>query len=152
MEHTPRPQEVSASDDAAPREPDRMVRREGLPARRRHYIQKARIGGQKLYLQAGEYPDGRLGEIFIDMHKEGSAFRALMNSFAISVSIGLQYGVPLNEFVDAFVGMRFEPAGVVEGNDAITSATSVIDYVFRELAVSYLDRDDLASAADPTGI
>ena len=99
-------------------------------------------------MNVGEYADGRLGEIFIDMHKEGSAFRALMNSFAIAVSIGLQYGVPLEEFADAFVGMRFEPAGFVEGNDAISSATSVIDYVFRELAITYLGRDDLKTAAN----
>ncbi len=120
--------------------------RRKLPNRRRSYTQKAIIGGHKVYLHAGEYADGALGEIFIDMHKEGAAFRSLMNNFAIAVSIGLQYGVPLEEFVDAFTFTRFEPAGMVEGNDAIKMATSILDYVFRELAISYLGRDDLAHA------
>ncbi len=106
------------------------------------------MGGHKVYLHTGEYEDGELGEVFIDMHKEGAAFRSLMNNFAIAVSIGLQYGVPLDEFVDAFVFTRFEPAGRVTGNDTIRSATSILDYIFRELAVSYLDRQDLANA-DP---
>jgi ribonucleoside-diphosphate reductase alpha chain len=123
---------------------ERLIMRESLPERRKGYTQKARVGGHKIYLRTGEYADGRLGEIFIDMHKEGAAFRSLMNNFAIAISIGLQYGVPLDEFVDAFTFTRFEPAGLVEGNDAIKNATSIIDYVFRELAVSYLDRDDLA--------
>jgi ribonucleoside-diphosphate reductase alpha chain len=122
----------------------RTAARERLPDRRKGYIQKASIGGHKVYLHTGEYDDGALGEIFIDMHKEGAAFRSLMNNFAISVSIGLQYGVPLEEFVDAFVFTRFEPAGPVKGNDSIRHATSILDYVFRELAVSYLDRRDLA--------
>jgi ribonucleoside-diphosphate reductase alpha chain len=109
------------------------------------------VGGHKVYLHTGEYEDGELGEIFLDMHKEGAAFRSLMNNFAVAISIGLQYGVPLDEFVDAFVFTRFEPAGEVEGNEAIRSATSILDYVFRELGVSYLGRDDLASV-DPQGL
>ena len=127
---------------------ERERSRTRLPDRRKGYIQKAAVGGHKVYLHTGEYDDGLLGEIFIDMHKEGAAFRSLMNNFAIAISIGLQYGVPLDEFVDAFVYTRFEPAGRVEGNDSIKSATSILDYIFRELAVSYLDRDDLANA-DP---
>ena len=120
--------------------------RRKLPDRRKGYIQKAAVGGHKVYLHTGEYDDGELGEIFIDMHKEGAAFRSLMNNFAISISIGLQYGVPLEEFVDAFVFTRFEPAGPVTGNDSVKSATSILDYVFRELGVSYLGRHDLANA------
>ena len=122
--------------------------RRRLPDRRKGYIQKASVGGHKVYLHTGEFDDGEIGEIFIDMHKEGAAFRSLMNNFAIATSIGLQYGVPLEEFVDAFVGTRFEPAGEVEGNDSITRATSILDYLFRELAVSYLGRDDLAVLGD----
>jgi ribonucleoside-diphosphate reductase, adenosylcobalamin-dependent len=116
----------------------------GLPNRRKGYTQKAKVGGHKVYLRTGEYEDGRIGEIFIDMHKEGAAFRSLMNNFAIAISIGLQYGVPLEEFVEAFTFTRFEPAGLVEGNDSIRMATSILDYIFRELAVSYLGRYDLA--------
>ena len=115
-----------------------------LPQRRKGYTQKAIVGGHKVYLRTGEYDDGRLGEIFIDMHKEGAALRAMMNNFAIAVSMGLQYGVPLEEYVDAFTFTKFEPAGMVEGNETIKNATSIIDYVFRELAVSYLGRHDLA--------
>ncbi len=118
--------------------------REKLPERRRGYTQKAIVGGHKVYLRTGEYRDGSLGEIFIDMHKEGAGFRAMMNNFAIAVSVGLQYGVPLDEFVEAFTFTRFEPAGMVQGNEAIKNATSILDYIFRELAVSYLDRTDLA--------
>ena len=118
--------------------------REKLPQRRKGYTQKAMVGGHKVYLRTGEYEDGRLGEIFIDMHKEGAAFRAMMNNFAIAVSLALQYGVPLEEFIDAFTFTRFEPAGMVQGNDSIKNATSIIDYIFRELAVSYADRSDLA--------
>ena len=125
---------------------EQRARRVRLPHRRRGYTQKAIVGGHKVYLRTGEYEDGTLGEIFIDMHKEGSSFRSIMDSFAIAVSMGLQYGVPLEEFVDSFTFTRFEPQGLVEGNDAIKMATSVIDYIFRELAVSYLDRDDLAHA------
>ena len=115
-----------------------------LPERRKGYTQKAMVGGHKVYLRTGEYKEGKLGEIFIDMHKEGAAFRAMMNNFAIAVSVGLQYGVPLEEFVEAFTFTRFEPAGMVQGNDSIKNATSILDYIFRELAVSYLDRTDLA--------
>jgi ribonucleoside-diphosphate reductase alpha chain len=118
--------------------------REKLPNRRKGYTQKATVGGHKVYLRTGEFDDGRLGEIFIDMHKEGAAFRAMMNNFAIAISLGLQYGVPLEEFVDAFTFTKFEPAGMVQGNDAIKNATSILDYVFRELAVSYAGRHDLA--------
>jgi ribonucleoside-diphosphate reductase alpha chain len=125
-------------------ERDRTRRK--LPDRRKGYIQKAAVGGHKVYIHTGEYEDGELGEIFIDMHKEGAAFRSLMNNFAIAISIGLQYGVPLDEFVDAFVFTRFEPAGRVTGNDSIKSATSILDYIFRELGVSYLDRQELANA------
>ena len=127
-------------------ERERVVRnedRERLPHRRKGYTQKASVGGHKVYLRTGEYEDGRLGEIFIDMHKEGAAFRSLMNNFAIAVSIGLQYGVPLEEFVEAFTFTRFEPQGIVTGNDAIKMSTSILDYTFRELAISYLDRHDL---------
>ena len=125
--------------------------REKLPHRRKGYTQKAVVGGHKVYLRTGEYESGQLGEIFIDMHKEGAAFRSLMNNFAISVSLGLQYGVPLEEFVDAFTFTRFEPAGMVQGNETIKNATSILDYVFRELAVSYLSRNDLAHV-DPSTI
>ncbi|EAQ01150.1 ribonucleoside-diphosphate reductase, adenosylcobalamin-dependent [Pseudooceanicola batsensis HTCC2597] len=118
--------------------------REKMPDRRKGYTQKAMVGGHKVYLRTGEYEDGNLGEIFIDMHKEGAGFRAMMNNFAIAVSVGLQYGVPLEEFVDAFTFTKFEPAGMVQGNDSIKNATSILDYIFRELAVSYLDRTDLA--------
>ncbi|MGC9368361.1 MAG: vitamin B12-dependent ribonucleotide reductase [Paracoccaceae bacterium] len=118
--------------------------RQKMPERRKGYTQKAIVGGHKVYLRTGEYGDGSLGEIFIDMHKEGAGFRAMMNNFAIAVSVGLQYGVPLEEFVDAFTFTKFEPAGMVQGNDSIKNATSILDYIFRELAVSYLDRTDLA--------
>jgi ribonucleoside-diphosphate reductase alpha chain len=118
--------------------------REKLPERRKGYTQKAIVGGHKVYLRTGEYKDGQLGEIFIDMHKEGAGFRAMMNNFAIAVSVGLQYGVPLEEFVEAFTFTKFEPAGMVQGNETIKNATSILDYIFRELAVSYLDRSDLA--------
>ncbi|MES2906812.1 MAG: vitamin B12-dependent ribonucleotide reductase [Pseudomonadota bacterium] len=123
---------------------EREVAREKIPERRKGYTQKAVVGGHKVYLRTGEYEDGRLGEIFIDMHKEGAAFRAMMNNFAIAISLGLQYGVPLAEYVEAFTFTRFEPAGLVQGNDAIKNATSILDYIFRELAVSYLERTDLA--------
>ncbi|MBM3643770.1 MAG: vitamin B12-dependent ribonucleotide reductase [Alphaproteobacteria bacterium] len=126
-------------------------RRERLPQRRKGYTQKAVVGGHKVYLRTGEYEDGRVGEIFVDMHKEGAAFRSLMNNFAIAVSIGLQYGVPLEEFVEAYTFTRFEPSGMVEGNDAIRMSTSVLDYIFRELAISYLGRNDLAHV-DPSDL
>jgi ribonucleoside-diphosphate reductase alpha chain len=121
-----------------------MREREKMPDRRKGYTQKAVVGGHKVYLRTGEYDDGRLGEIFIDMHKEGAALRSFINNFAIAVSLGLQYGVPLDEYVDAFTFTRFEPAGPVQGNDSIKYATSILDYVFRELAVSYMSRFDLA--------
>jgi ribonucleoside-diphosphate reductase alpha chain len=139
----------------APRVVEKIIERDRsrqkLPDRRKGYIQKAAVGGHKVYIHTGEYGDGALGEIFIDMHKEGAAFRSLMNNFAIAISIGLQYGVPLDEFVDAYVFTRFEPAGPVTGNDRVRSATSILDYIFRELAISYLDRDDLANA-DPDAL
>jgi ribonucleoside-diphosphate reductase alpha chain len=126
-----------------------MRERERMPDRRKGYTQKAVVGGHKVYLRTGEYDDGRLGEIFIDMHKEGAALRSIINNFAIAVSLGLQYGVPLDEYVDAFTFTRFEPQGPVQGNDSIKYATSILDYVFRELAVSYLERFDLAHV-DPS--
>ena len=121
-----------------------IAKRRRLPNRRAGYTQKAVVGGHKIYLRTGEYEDGSLGEIFLDMHKEGAAFRSLMNCFAIAVSLGLQHGVPLEEFSDAFVFTRFEPNGIVQGHDQIKMVTSVIDYVFRELAISYLGREELA--------
>ena len=126
-------------------------RRHKLPSRRKGYTQKAVVGGHKVYIRTGEYEDGKLGEIFIDMHKEGAAFRSLMNNFAMAISIGLQYGVPLEEYVDAFSFTRFEPSGMVSGNDAIKMATSILDYIFRELAISYLGRTDLAHV-DPSAL
>ncbi len=123
--------------------------RDRLPERRKGYTQKAVVGGHKVYLRTGEYEDGRLGEIFIDMHKEGAALRSLLNNFAIAISLGLQYGVPLEEYVDAFTFTRFEPQGPVQGNDSIKYATSILDYVFRELAISYMSRFDLAHV-DPS--
>ncbi len=123
---------------------ERVASRQRLPQRRKGYTQKASVGGHKVYLRTGEYDDGKVGEIFIDMHKEGAALRSWVNNFAISISIGLQYGVPLEEFVEAFTFTRFEPSGPVEGNEAIKMSTSILDYIFRELAISYLDRTDLA--------
>jgi ribonucleoside-diphosphate reductase alpha chain len=123
---------------------EKIARRQRLPLRRAGYTQKATVGGHKIYLRTGEYEDGRLGEIFLDMHKEGAAFRSLMNCFAIAVSLGLQYGVPLEEFVDAFVHTKFEPNGIVQGNPHIKMSTSIIDYIFRELAITYLGRYELA--------
>jgi len=140
-----RPPEVRAVERVVEKIIERDRTRRKLPDRRKGYIQKAAVGGHKVYIHTGEYEEGELGEIFIDMHKEGAAFRSLMNNFAIAISIGLQYGVPLEEFVDAFVFTRFEPAGTVTGNDSIRSATSILDYIFRELGVSYLDRRELAN-------
>ncbi|MEM5492194.1 vitamin B12-dependent ribonucleotide reductase [Hoeflea sp. AS16] len=138
-------QAVTVTEKIVERVVERLYRdREKLPNRRKGYTQKAVIGGHKVYLRTGEFDDGRLGEIFIDMHKEGAAFRAMMNNFAIAISLGLQYGVPLEEYVEAFTFTKFEPAGMVQGNDAIKNATSILDYIFRELAVSYLARHDLA--------
>ncbi len=119
--------------------------RNKLPDRRKGYTQKASINNHKVYLRTGEYMDGSIGEIFIDMHKEGAAFRSLMNNFAIAVSIGLQYGVPLEEFVEAFTFTKFEPSGEVKGNTEIKFTTSILDYIFKELAISYLGRDDLSN-------
>ena len=119
--------------------------RKKLPDRRKGYTQKASINNHKVYLRTGEYMDGSIGEIFIDMHKEGAAFRSLMNNFAISISIGLQYGVPLEEFVEAFTFTKFEPSGEVKGNAEIKFTTSILDYIFKELAISYLGRDDLSN-------
>ena len=119
-------------------------KRFSMPDRRKGYIQKVTIGNHKVYLHTGEYEDGKIGEIFIDTSKEGELVKALMNNFAIAVSLGLQYGVPLDEFVSAYVGTKFEPSGKVHGNDRILSATSILDYIFRELAISYLNREDLA--------
>lgn len=143
--------EVRAVERVVEKVVERSRTRRKLPDRRKGYIQKAAVGGHKVYIHTGEYEDGELGEIFIDMHKEGAAFRSLMNNFAIAISIGLQYGVPLDEFVDAFVFTRFEPAGRVTGNDSIRSATSILDYIFRELGVSYLDRHELANG-DPEAL
>jgi ribonucleoside-diphosphate reductase alpha chain len=115
-----------------------------MPDRRKGYIQKISIGDHKIYLHTGEYDDGKVGEIFIDMNKEGELVKALMNNFAIAISLGLQYGVPLDEFVDAFIETKFEPSGEIKGNDRILNASSILDYIFRELAISYLGREDLA--------
>ena len=115
-----------------------------MPDRRKGYIQKATVGDHKVYLHTGEYDDGKIGEIFIDTNKEGELVKALMNNFAIAISLGLQYGVPLEEYVDAFLDTKFEPSGNVHGNDRILSATSILDYIFRELAISYLGKEELA--------
>tara|TARA_B100001057_G_scaffold416768_1_gene435014 strand:- start:3196 stop:4020 length:825 start_codon:yes stop_codon:yes gene_type:complete len=123
---------------------DNKGKRYGMPDRRKGYIQKATIGDHKVYLHTGEYEDGKIGEIFIDTSKEGELVKALMNNFAIAVSLGLQYGVPLDEFISAYVGTKFEPSGKVSGNDRIISASSILDYIFRELAISYQNREDLA--------
>jgi len=124
--------------------PENSGKRFGMPDRRKGYIQKATIGDHKVYLHTGEYEDGKIGEIFIDTSKEGELVKALMNNFAIAVSLGLQYGVPLDEYISAFVGTKFEPSGKVHGNDRILSASSILDYIFRELAISYQNREDLA--------
>src|SRR5438132_1814790 len=125
-----------------------LARRRRLPDRRAGYTQKARIGNHKIYLRTGEYDDGTLGEIFLDMHKEGAAFRSMTNCFAIAVSLGLQHGVPLEECVDAFLFTRFDPNGMVQGNPHIKMTTSIIDYIFRELAITYLGRHDLAQVEE----
>ena len=123
-----------------------------MPDRRKGYIQKATIGDHKVYLHTGEYEDGKIGEIFIDTSKEGELVKALMNNFAIAISLGLQYGVPLDEFVNAYVETKFEPSGKVHGNDRILSASSILDYIFRELAISYLNREDLAHTPSIGGL
>ena len=122
-----------------------------MPDRRKGYIQKASIGNHKVYLHTGEYEDGKIGEIFIDTSKEGELVKALMNNFAIAISLGLQYGVPLDEFVNAYLDTKFEPSGKVYGNDRIMSASSILDYIFRELAISYLNREDLAHTPSIAG-
>ena len=132
-EKTPIVQKISKNKD-----------RSKMPDRRKGYIQKVTIGNHKIYLHTGEYEDGKVGEIFVDMNKEGELVKALMNNFAIAISLGLQYGVPLDEFVDAFIETKFEPSGEIKGNDWILSASSILDYIFRELAISYLGREDLA--------
>ena len=131
---------------------DNNNKRFSIPDRRKGYIQKATIGNHKVYLHTGEYEDGKIGEIFIDTSKEGELVKALMNNFAIAVSLGLQYGVPLDEFVNAYLETKFEPSGKVEGNDRILSATSILDYIFRELAISYLNREDLAHTPSIGGL
>ena len=131
---------------------ENLGKRFSMPDRRKGYIQKASIGNHKVYLHTGEYEDGKIGEIFIDTSKEGELVKALMNNFAISISLGLQYGVPLDEFVNAYVDTKFEPSGKVYGNDRILSATSILDYIFRELAISYLNREDLAHTPSIGGI
>ena len=143
--------EVFQNNSQAPRVKEENLKSIGqissrfkMPDRRKGYIQKASIGQHKIYLHTGEYDDGKIGEIFIDTNKEGELVKALMNNFAIAISLGLQYGVPLDEFVDAFVDTKFEPSGKVEGNDRILSATSILDYVFRELAISYLGKEEMA--------
>ena len=128
-----------------------ISKRFGMPDRRKGYIQKASIGDHKVYLHTGEYEDGKIGEIFIDTSKEGELVKALMNNFAIAISLGLQYGVPLDEFVNAYLDTKFEPSGKVYGNDRIMSASSILDYIFRELAISYLNREDLAHTPSITG-
>jgi ribonucleoside-diphosphate reductase alpha chain len=133
---------VTPADNPGERAKPAKVRKP-LPYRRNGYTQKAKIGGHSIFIRTGEYADGALGEIFLDMHKEGAAFRSLLNSFAIAVSLGLQYGVPLDEYVDAFTFSKFEPNGVVQGHDYVKMATSVIDYIFRDLGISYLKRTDL---------
>tara|TARA_Y100000996_G_scaffold281184_1_gene221892 strand:- start:937 stop:1758 length:822 start_codon:yes stop_codon:yes gene_type:complete len=130
---------------------DKSGKRFSMPDRRKGYIQKATIGDHKVYLHTGEYEDGKIGEIFIDTSKEGELVKALMNNFAIAVSLGLQYGVPLDEYISAFVGTKFEPSGKVHGNDRILSATSILDYIFRELAISYQNREDLAHTPSING-
>ena len=135
---------IKTSETVKMRFQDKSGARFSMPDRRKGYIQKASIGDHKVYLHTGEYDDGKIGEIFIDTNKEGELVKAMMNNFAIAISLGLQYGVPLEEYVDAFIDTKFEPSGTVQGNDRILSATSILDYVFRELAISYLGKEQLA--------
>tara|TARA_X000000368_G_C22891472_1_gene649839 strand:- start:49 stop:882 length:834 start_codon:yes stop_codon:yes gene_type:complete len=137
-------QNIKLSENLIGNVKENLGKRFSMPDRRKGYIQKASIGDHKVYLHTGEYEDGKIGEIFIDTSKEGELVKALMNNFAIAISLGLQYGVPLDEFVNAYVDTKFEPSGKVYGNDRILSATSILDYIFRELAISYLNREDLA--------
>ena len=136
--------EMSAENIELQKFNKKNINRSKMPDRRKGYIQKVSIGNHKIYLHTGEYDDGKVGEIFIDMNKEGVLVKALMNNFAIAISLGLQYGVPLDEFVDAFIETKFEPSGEIKGNDRILNASSILDYIFRELAISYLGREDLA--------
>ena len=138
------PNEFSAGNVNTQRLYKQINNRSKMPDRRKGYIQKVSIGEHKIYLHTGEYDDGKVGEIFIDTNKEGELVKALMNNFAIAISLGLQYGVPLDEFVDAFIETKFEPSGEIKGNDRILNASSILDYIFRELAISYLGREDLA--------
>ncbi len=142
---------IEKSVNQALNKSEKSGKRFGMPDRRKGYIQKATIGDHKVYLHTGEYEDGKIGEIFIDTSKEGELVKALMNNFAIAVSLGLQYGVPLDEYISAFVGTKFEPSGKVHGNDRILSATSILDYIFRELAISYQNREDLAHTPSISG-
>ena len=138
------PNELDSKNINIPKFNKKTNERSKMPDRRKGYIQKVSIGDHKIYLHTGEYDDGKVGEIFIDMNKEGELVKALMNNFAIAISLGLQYGVPLEEFVDAFIETKFEPSGEIKGNDRILNASSILDYIFRELAISYLGREDLA--------
>ena len=144
-------QNLSVNESFSKNIKENLGKRFSMPDRRKGYIQKATIGNHKVYLHTGEYEDGKIGEIFIDTSKEGELVKALMNNFAIAISLGLQYGVPLDEFVNAYVGTKFEPSGKVHGNDRILSATSILDYIFRELAISYLNREDLAHTPSIAG-
>ena len=145
-------QKLKLNDNLLANVKENIGKRFSMPDRRKGYIQKASIGNHKVYLHTGEYEDGKIGEIFIDTSKEGELVKALMNNFAIAISLGLQYGVPLDEFVNAYVDTKFEPSGKVYGNDRILSATSILDYIFRELAISYLNREDLAHTPSIGGI
>ena len=145
-------QTLKTNDNILGNVKENLGKRFSMPDRRKGYIQKASIGNHKVYLHTGEYEDGKIGEIFIDTSKEGELVKALMNNFAIAVSLGLQYGVPLDEFVNAYVDTKFEPSGKVYGNDRILSATSILDYIFRELAISYLNREDLAHTPSIGGV
>jgi len=144
ISNSPLQQNLKLNDNLTKNINENLGKRFSMPDRRKGYIQKASIGNHKVYLHTGEYEDGKIGEIFIDTSKEGELVKALMNNFAIAISLGLQYGVPLDEFVNAYVETKFEPSGKVYGNDRILSATSILDYIFRELAISYLNREDLA--------
>ena len=145
-------QKININDNFSKNIKENLGKRFSMPDRRKGYIQKASIGNHKVYLHTGEYEDGKIGEIFIDTSKEGELVKALMNNFAIAISLGLQYGVPLDEFVNAYVDTKFEPSGKVFGNDRILSATSILDYIFRELAISYLNREDLAHTPSIGGV
>jgi len=144
LDKSPKPKQFNTPNIQTQRANKQNNNRSKMPDRRKGYIQKATIGDHKIYLHTGEYDDGRVGEIFIDTNKEGELVKALMNNFAIAISLGLQYGVPLDEFVDAFIETKFEPSGEIKGNDRILNASSILDYIFRELAISYLGREDLA--------